>query len=178
MKKPIINPQIIKRLKTFFAIVQDSDTATRNIAVGKYVIWKNIPCRASTTIVSGDTLAIGTNLTAVDDGFINTLNDDISWKALTPTTGTAHMTIPDNTQAREFLFVARYGNPTSGLQALSFTYYVPNIPTLNNLSLTQGYNDAVVQIALNLSSHVAFLASLKIGATDYASSSVLYGYYR
>lgn len=78
MRKPLINPGIIKRLKSFFAIIQDTDTATRYIPAGKYVLYKNIACHASQNIESGDTLALGTNLVTDSDGFVNCLNDGLT----------------------------------------------------------------------------------------------------
>lgn len=83
MRKPLINPGIIKRLKSFFAIIQDTDTATRYIPAGKYVLYKNIACHASQNIESGDTLALGTNLVTDSDGFINCLNDKLGTKVNT-----------------------------------------------------------------------------------------------
>lgn len=83
MRKPLINPGIIKRLKSFFAIIQDTDTATRYIPAGKYVLYKNIACHASQNIESGDTLALGTNLVTDSDGFVNCLNDGLRTKVNT-----------------------------------------------------------------------------------------------
>lgn len=83
MRKPLINPGIIKRLKSFFAIIQDTDTATRYIPAGKYVLYKNIACHASQNIESGDTLALGTNLVTDSDGFVNCLNDGLKTKVNT-----------------------------------------------------------------------------------------------
>lgn len=83
MRKPLINPGIIKRLKSFFAIIQDTDTATRYIPAGKYVLYKNIACHASHNIESGDTLALGTNLVTDSDGFVNCLNDGLGGKVNT-----------------------------------------------------------------------------------------------
>lgn len=77
MRKPVINPGIINRLKMLFAIVQDGDTATRNIAKGKCVIWKNTPCRAITDISTGDTLS-SVNLSTDDEGYINSVENNIS----------------------------------------------------------------------------------------------------
>lgn len=59
------------------AIVQTGDTATENIAKGKYVSWNNVLHVASSAISTGDTLS-ASNLTAVTGGAANSLNASIA----------------------------------------------------------------------------------------------------
>lgn len=75
MKVSII-PWIVKKLKLGLALVEDGDTASQNIASGKYVSWKGNMCTASSAISSGDALS-SSNLTAVDGGALNALNGKI-----------------------------------------------------------------------------------------------------
>ena len=75
MKLPIWQ-YIINKLKTALAIVQDTDTATRAISQGKYVLWKGNLCQASSAIAQDDTLS-ASNLTALNDGIANVLGDHI-----------------------------------------------------------------------------------------------------
>lgn len=67
---------IARKLKALVGIVQDTDTATVNIAKGKYVIWKGNPCKASSAISSGGTLS-ASNLTALTEGVGNDINSNI-----------------------------------------------------------------------------------------------------
>lgn len=55
-----------------FGIVEDGDTATQNIDIGQYVIWKGALYKASAAIASGATLS-ASNLTAVTGGGMNGL---------------------------------------------------------------------------------------------------------
>ena len=79
MKVSII-PWIVKKLKLGLALVEDGDTASQNIASGKYVSWKGNMCQASSAISSGDTLS-SSNLTAVDGGALNALNGNCAKKS-------------------------------------------------------------------------------------------------
>ena len=54
------------------AIVQTTDTATRAISSGQFVLWKGSLYTASSAIASGATLSLS-NLTAVSDGVANNL---------------------------------------------------------------------------------------------------------
>ena len=60
-------------------IVQLTDTATKNITSGKYVIWKGSLYTASSNIVTGETLSLS-NLDPVSDGGFNALRDEIEQK--------------------------------------------------------------------------------------------------
>ena len=68
---------IIKKMRRAIAIVEDTDTASRNIAAGKYVLWKGVLTKASSAISSGTTLS-SSNLTSLEDGAINDLDERIS----------------------------------------------------------------------------------------------------
>lgn len=81
MKVSII-PWIVKKLKLGLALVEDGDTASQNIASGKYVSWKGNMCQASSAISSGDALS-SSNLTAVEGGALNALNEKIPSVRLT-----------------------------------------------------------------------------------------------
>lgn len=60
--------------RSSIAIVESGNTASQNIAKGKFILWKGDPCVASAAIASGDTLSTSTNLTAVSEGFANLLH--------------------------------------------------------------------------------------------------------
>ena len=76
---------IVKKIRHSIAIVQDTDTATQDIAKGKYVIWKSDLYKVTTAININDTLSTSTNLTAVSDGLggeIKSLNDQIEIESI------------------------------------------------------------------------------------------------
>ena len=76
MKVSII-PLIVRKLRKALAIVQDTNTATRNIDAGKFVMWKGELCKALSAITTVDTLS-STNLEACSDGGLNVLNSNDS----------------------------------------------------------------------------------------------------
>lgn len=133
MRKPLINPGIIKRLKSFFAIIQDTDTATRYIPAGKYVLYKNIACHASQNIESGDTLALGANLVTDSDGFVNCLNDGLKTKVNTSDIVNA-LTSTDSTK------------PLSAAQGKALN---DTLTTLNSNKANNTYIDAQVVLGAN-----------------------------
>lgn len=70
------------------ATVQTSNTATRNFAVGEYIVYNGIMYKVTTAIASGGTLTPGTNLTAANIGAqLKSLNDSLSskttWRLIT-----------------------------------------------------------------------------------------------
>lgn len=72
-------------IKGCIAYVENTDTATQNIAKGSYVIWKNVPCIASANISLGASLS-ATNLTAISEGgFTNTILETLKRTTLTLT---------------------------------------------------------------------------------------------
>lgn len=61
------------------ATVQTSNTATRNFAVGEYIVYNGIMYKVTTAIASGGTLTPGTNLTATNAGAqLKSLNDSLT----------------------------------------------------------------------------------------------------
>ena len=60
-------------------IVQSTDTATKNITSGQYVIWNGSLYTASANIAIGETLSLS-NLDPVSDGGFNALRDEIEKK--------------------------------------------------------------------------------------------------
>lgn len=65
-----------------FAIMENTDIATHNIANGSYVVWKGVLKKASAAIANGDALS-NSNLGDVSDGGLNALSSEISGKAPT-----------------------------------------------------------------------------------------------
>ena len=112
---------------------------------------------------------------------IAALNNKFEWRSLAPVIGTSRISLPDQTLAKEFIFILRYGT-SQGLQALAFTFPIPNLAGIQNIQFTQGYTFAngngFAQIAFNGSTHEASLANLTINGTDYTSTSQLTCYYR
>lgn len=72
------NASLIAKLKADIGIVENTNTATHNIAAGQYVIWNGSLYTASSTISSGATLSTA-NLTAVSDGGLNSLYGKIEY---------------------------------------------------------------------------------------------------
>ena len=56
------------------------DTATQNIPLGKYVLWKNNPYVSIASISTGDTLS-SSNLTALDHGIVDNLLQTVNSQA-------------------------------------------------------------------------------------------------
>lgn len=67
----------ITATKSDLGIVEDGNTATHSITAGQYVIWKGNLYTASSAIAIGTTLSTS-NLTAVSNGGLNSLNDQIA----------------------------------------------------------------------------------------------------
>ena len=112
---------------------------------------------------------------------IDTLNSKFAWNALSPVTGTTQMTLPDQTQAKEFIFIARYGT-SQELKYLVFSFPIPNLTDIRDFTFTQGYalanGNGFAQVMFNGSSHKANLVNLTISGTDYTSTSQLMCFYR
>lgn len=74
----------ITATKSDLGIVEDGNTATHSITAGQYVIWKGNLYTAKSAIATGTTLSTS-NLTAVSNGGLNSLNEQIrtlNWKTL------------------------------------------------------------------------------------------------
>lgn len=67
----------ITATKSDLGIVEDGNTATHSITAGQYVIWKGNLYTASSAIATGTTLSTS-NLTAVSNGGLNSLNEQIN----------------------------------------------------------------------------------------------------
>lgn len=67
----------ITATKSDLGIVEDGNTATHSITAGQYVIWKGNLYTASSAIATGTTLSTS-NLTAVSNGGLNSLNEQIA----------------------------------------------------------------------------------------------------
>ena len=81
----------IDDVKKLIAIVENTNTATQNIAVGDYVIWNNSLYVCSNAITIGDTLSLS-NLTAVSENIydhFNKIDNAITTKQL----GTTYTTL-------------------------------------------------------------------------------------
>ena len=78
VKEAIIG-YIAKKLKRCLGIVEDTNTATHAISAGKFVVWKDVMCKATEAISIGDTLSSGSggNLTIVDNGALNDVNGNL-----------------------------------------------------------------------------------------------------
>lgn len=68
---------LIKKVMKNIALVEDTSTASQNIASGEYVIWKGKQKQANQAISAGDTLS-STNLNDVPKGICNALNSNIN----------------------------------------------------------------------------------------------------
>lgn len=93
------------------AIVQNGNTASVNIESGKYVCFKRALCVTTSAITTGETLEIGTNLSLVDNGGLNAINDRYSWKKATwtawypssTTTNFHEVSMPELANAKEII---------------------------------------------------------------------------
>lgn len=119
MKVSIV-PWIVKKLKTCLALVEDGNTATQNIAKGKYVIWKGVMCKAASAISSGDTLS-NTNLTAVSGGVANECVTIDTYNSM----ATDYMTLLGRTAlTTSYVTVSTYNNrKISDYTDLLFVFY-------------------------------------------------------
>ena len=73
----------ITATKSDLGIVEDGNTATHSITAGQYVIWKGNLYTASSAIATGTTLSTS-NLTAVSNGGLNSLNEHIATRNAYP----------------------------------------------------------------------------------------------
>ena len=75
----------LNQLDHNMAYVESGNTASRTYIAGQYISWKGTLYKASTAIPATTIFAVGTNLTAVNEGGINALNIKInSFNGLTP----------------------------------------------------------------------------------------------
>ena len=85
--------EAVEDVNKLIAIVQNTNTATQNIALGDYVIWNNSLYVCSNAITIGDTLSLS-NLTAVSENIydhFNKVDNAIATKQL----GTTYTTLSD-----------------------------------------------------------------------------------
>ena len=68
---------LLDSLPADLAIVESGNNATHNITSGQFVVWKGSLYKASAAIASGDALS-SSNLTAVTDGGLNDIADELS----------------------------------------------------------------------------------------------------
>ena len=124
----VIYPGIIKRIKRMLTgnYVEDGNTASQNIAAGKYVTWKNQLCKATTAITTGDTLS-SSNLEAVTDGGINALNSNIG------TFDTSK--VFDGTNYSGSLTISTKHTPKTG-RILVFSVFKTNVPSGQMMFIT------------------------------------------
>lgn len=75
----IFAPNFLSKVKTWLTgkYVEDEDTASQNIPVGKWVIWKGQMCQTKTAITTGDTLSSANLDVQDDDGAVNALNSNL-----------------------------------------------------------------------------------------------------
>ena len=66
----------IEDVKTSLAYNENGNTASQNIPAGAYVIWKDDAYKSNQAISLGDTLS-STNLDAISNGILNTINNQI-----------------------------------------------------------------------------------------------------
>ena len=101
MAKVSIIPWIVKKMKKCLGIAEDTNTASRSIASGNYVIWKGDAYKASSAISEGDTLS-SSNLEAVTDGVGNDLKQAIANKTANTNTNITDTSFTGSIKARKF----------------------------------------------------------------------------
>ena len=78
-------------IKGSLAYNEDGNTATQNIPVGSFVVWKGHAYTASAAISSGDTLSTSTNLSAISDGIANELNSKLTKQSVSVTRNSTYI---------------------------------------------------------------------------------------
>lgn len=153
------------------AISENGNTATNNIAAGKYVIWKDDLYTTKSAISSGTTLsaASGGNLEAVPDGGLNALNDKIAWKLLYYANGTTTnainldlakypMLLFENPHGESFI-ICQQANADGSYPASVSRFYSASIPLVVfqyalkiNINATGIYIDSANSRQVNINS--------------------------
>ena len=170
----------IDDVKELIAIVQNTNTATQNIAVGDYVIWNNALYVCSTAITLGDTLSLS-NLTAVSDNIydhFNQLQDAITTKQL----GTTYTTLTDiqndmvtlngTLQDSEWCFIRIRTSTDTSLYPLAanrsylgiFTriaanYFTGSLSDIYGNDVTLGYANGTFTVRSNSANTSGFMAN-------------------
>lgn len=170
----------IDDVKELIAIVQNTNTATQNIAVGDYVIWNNALYVCSTAITLGDTLSLS-NLTAVSDNIydhFNQLQDAITTKQL----GTTYTTLTDiqndmvtlngTLQDSEWCFIRISTSTDTSLYPLAanrsylgiFTrvaanYFTGSLSDIYGNDVTLGYANGTFTVRSNSANTSGFMAN-------------------
>ena len=172
------------------AIVVNGNTSTDNITAGDYVIVEDSAIGGITDglYIAVNSVVAGTPLLSTDldntdtaKGGLNALNNKLGWKYIDNKKGTTSIALPAD--AKEYLFVARYGT-SGGAQALAFTFSIPNNANLwNGITLSDGYHSssstyALAQVTFYITSHAANLALMSVSGVDYTSNSYLFAFYR
>ena len=145
------------------------DTATQNIPLGKYVIWKNNPYISIANISTGDTLS-SSNLVALDHGIvdnllqtvnsqanqINTLSSNISnivkhktFEVTTSANGNANLNTPDilNGVSNKCIVnvTAKIKTTNEEIVCLPYLYSNSNYPTCSGIHcIDQTLNNNVI----------------------------------
>ena len=170
----------IDDVKELIAIVQNTNTATQNIAVGDYVIWNNALYVCSTAITLGDTLSLS-NLTAASDNIydhFNQVQDAITTKQL----GTTYTTLTDiqndmitlngTLQDSEWCFIRIRTSSDTSLYPLAanrsylgiFTrvaanYFTGSLSDIYGNDVTLGYANGTFTVKSNSANTLGFMAN-------------------
>lgn len=142
------------------ATVQTSNTATRNFAVGEYIVYNGIMYKVTTAIASGGTLTPGTNLTATNAGAqLKSLNDSLNVKAVGFTPSSEQSNLNAST-----LVIRQFGD-----HVLSIYGFIRGINTTANQLVSLGYiNGGIIP-----GDAVRFLCN--VGANAFTTDETCYG---
>lgn len=145
--------QSLAAVKSDMGIVEDGNTATHTIAAGQYVIWKGALYTASAAIPSGTTLSTS-NLTAVSDGGLNSLNGKLEKIATTLT----------NSGLTAGLYALVLRDDSVSSRSFLVTGWIPATGTINCSTIVQNSaNTFWIRCAIGFVSGVLTIDSAKYG---------------
>ena len=158
------------------------NTATQNIPLGKYVIWKNNPYISIASISSGDTLS-SSNLVALDHGIVDNLLQSVNSQANQINTLNSNLQTVDSKIPTTVSGTAAWGTDivisrdsihhaamiVGGRSGIGFAVYV--CKDLNESVILSNVNSAVTNVAVSYGTITITLKSTGQGSTiDYTAT--------
>ena len=160
------------------ATIESSTTASQAYSAGDYLVLNGQLYEVTAAISSGETLTVGTNISATTVGSeLTALNNSSTWKLVGSATGTNNLDISQVfASAKEFLIIVAIdggGNKES--------IVVPSAEVAGNSWYRAGGYTTIstpVLVTVFVSATAVRIISASLQTTDYTNTSVLRVYYR
>ena len=167
----------VETLAGSVAVIETSP-ATASHAVGSYIVWNGQLYSVIAPIDVGESLTVGSNITAKSVGSeLTSLKSDLTWKLAGTKTGNGAVTIPSGWKEAWLLSVAKV---SGGEQYFRFTNYIIN--GIGNSYLRNSYYDVSNAVEFSVTTYLngnnVQIYQILRGSSDITNDSKLYVYYR